>query len=111
MQSLGVVPGNDPPDDISRLQQVVQLFSLQGLPQCPVRTLNDPVLLGTVRLDPLVTQAMFVQHPTELSRDITAPIVAAHPRHAAGGNLTSSLSKESLDRCLRLNAHRDPVHA
>ena len=51
---------------VAGLQQVRQLFAIKRLPQGPVRAFDDPVLLGTMRLNPLMTQMVFIQHSTEL---------------------------------------------
>ena len=43
--------------------------------------IDDSVLLGTMRLDLLMAQTMFLQHPAELPRDVTAPVVRPDPRN------------------------------
>ena len=70
MQSLRVVPLDDPRDHVPGLEQVRQFLAVQGFPQRAVTSLNDPVLFGAVRPDPLMPESVFVQYSAELPRDV-----------------------------------------
>src|SRR5690606_20573099 len=80
MQSLLVVPLHHPRDDLPSMLSILQFHFFEDLSECPVRPLRDPVLLGAMRRDQVMTQLVLVQHLAKVPRDVTASIIAPHFR-------------------------------
>jgi len=74
-----------------------------------MRPLHHAILLRAMRLDPLMAQAVLLQHHLELPRHVAAAVVRADRRFRTRQAILSF--GQRVDRGLRRPAHRHAIHA